>query len=48
MLAILIFGHASVFYFVLALMLGVIIAAYTSIFIAAPLIVYWSDKKLKK
>ncbi len=48
MFAILIFGHASIFYFVLALMLGVIIAGYTSIFIAAPLIVYWSDKKLKK
>ncbi len=48
MFAILFFGHASIFYFVLALMLGVVIAAYTSIFIAAPLIVYWSEKKLKK
>lgn len=48
MLAILIFGHGSIFYFVLALMLGVLIAAYTSIFIAAPLIVYWSNKNLKK
>jgi preprotein translocase subunit SecF len=48
MLAILIFGHESIFYFVLALMLGVIIASYTSIFLAAPLIVYWSDKKIEK
>lgn len=48
MLAILLFGHASIFYFVLALMLGVVIAAYTSVFIAAPLIVHWSEKTLKK
>lgn len=45
MFAILIFGHASIFYFVLALTLGVLIAAYTSVFIAAPLIVYWSTGK---
>ncbi|MEK7547890.1 MAG: protein translocase subunit SecF [Patescibacteria group bacterium] len=48
MLAILLFGHASIFYFVLALTLGVLIAAYSSIFVAAPLIVYWSTKKLKR
>lgn len=48
MFAILIFGHASIFYFVLALTLGVVIAGYSSVFIAAPLIVYWSAKKLEK
>lgn len=48
MFAILFFGHASIFYFILALTLGVIIAAYTSIFIAAPLIVHWSTKKLQR
>lgn len=48
MFAILFFGHESIFYFILALTLGVIIAAYTSIFIAAPLIVYWSTKKLQR
>lgn len=48
MFAILFFGHASIFYFILALTLGVVIAGYTSVFIAAPLIVYWSTKKLQR
>lgn len=44
MAAILIFGSPSIFYFVLTLTLGVLIAAYSSVFIAAPLIVYWSTR----
>ncbi len=39
--AIYLFGGESVRYFVLALMLGVVVGTYSSIFIASPLLVVW-------
>ena len=41
LLAIYLFGGESVKYFVLALMLGVVVGTYSSIFIASPLLVVW-------
>ncbi len=45
LLAVYIFGGESVRYFVLALILGVIIGTYSSIFIASPIVVLWNSKK---
>ncbi len=48
LLALMFFGTSSIFYFVLALFLGISIGTYSSIFIVAPLLVSWkewSDKK---
>ncbi len=45
LVAILIFGHASIFYFILALTIGVFFGAYSSIFVATPLLVYWKNWK---
>lgn len=45
LVAILIFGSPSIFYFVLALTIGILIGTYSSIFIASPLLVAWSKKK---
>lgn len=45
LLAVYIFGGESIRYFVLALIIGVIIGTYSSIFIASPLLVFWNSKK---
>lgn len=45
--ALLLFGGSSIFYFVLALMIGIITGTYSSIFIASPLLLFW-QKVLKK
>lgn len=48
LLALLFLGADSIFFFVLALSLGIIIGTYSSIFIAAPLLAewkLWADKK---
>lgn len=42
--SLLIFGADAIFYFVLALTLGIIVGTYSSIFLAAPLLVTWKDK----
>lgn len=39
--ALLVFGDASIFTFSLALIIGIIISAYSSVFLAAPLLVAW-------
>jgi len=44
LLAILFFGSDSIFYFVLALTIGIGIGTYSSIFIAAPLLVKWNKR----
>ncbi len=44
LIAMLLFGGASVFYFVLALLVGVVVGTYSSIFIASPLLYLWSKK----
>ena len=45
LLAILIFGSPSIFYFVLALTFGIFTGAYSSIFIASPLLILWSNRR---
>lgn len=47
LLIIVIFGAASTRYFALAMTLGMIVATYSSIFIAAPLLVVWNNRKTK-
>ena len=42
-----IFGGETIRFFVLALMLGVIIGTYSSIFIASPLLLFWYKRKYK-
>ncbi|MEA3273496.1 MAG: protein translocase subunit SecF [Patescibacteria group bacterium] len=42
---ILFFGGQSTFYFVLALMAGIISGTYSSIFLASPLLVWWKQRK---
>jgi len=39
--ALFLFGGASISWFVLALILGIILGTYSSIFIAAPLLLFW-------
>ncbi len=41
LISILIFGSPSIFYFILALTIGIILGTYSSIFIAPPIMVYW-------
>ena len=40
-IALLVYGDESIFTFSLALILGIIISAYSSVFLAAPLLVAW-------
>jgi len=46
--AILLFGGASVKYFSLALIFGIIVGTYSSIFVASPLVLIWYHWKFKK
>ena len=48
LIAILLFGSESVFFFVLALTIGTAIGTYSSLFIATPLLVSWQKKAVKK
>lgn len=48
LLALLIFGSPSIFYFVLALVLGIIVGTYSSIFTASPALVLWNRWVEKK
>ncbi|MFH1098716.1 MAG: protein translocase subunit SecF [Candidatus Uhrbacteria bacterium] len=48
LLAIIVFGGASVRYFALALAIGIGVGAYSSIFIAAPLLVTWHNHKNRR
>jgi preprotein translocase subunit SecF len=43
LLGLLFFGAESIFYFVLALTIGILIGTYSSIFLAAPLLVTWKN-----
>lgn len=43
LIALLIFGAPSIFFFVLALTLGIAIGTYSSIFLAAPMLVTWKE-----
>jgi preprotein translocase subunit SecF len=44
LIAIYFFGGDSVKYFALALIIGIFLGAYSSIFIASPILVWWSGK----
>ncbi|MFT7184516.1 MAG: SecD/SecF fusion protein [Oceanicoccus sp.] len=46
-LALLIWGAPSIFWFVLALAIGIIAGTYSSIFVASPLLVWWNDRANK-
>jgi len=48
LVALLILGSASIFYFVLALVIGTIVGTYSSIFIASPVLVWWNTRAEKK
>ncbi|MFC1700657.1 protein translocase subunit SecF [Patescibacteria group bacterium] len=47
LLAVFLLGGANIKYFALALMSGVVLGTYSSLFIASPLIVIWNNKKSK-
>ncbi len=44
LIAVLIFGSPVLFYFILALTLGIVLGTYSSIFLATPLLVFWKKK----
>ncbi|PIR96277.1 MAG: protein translocase subunit SecF [Candidatus Doudnabacteria bacterium CG10_big_fil_rev_8_21_14_0_10_42_18] len=48
LLALLLFGGETIKYFVLTLFVGVSIGTYSSIFVASPLLIFWSRDKFKK
>lgn len=48
LVAILILGSSSIFYFILALTAGTIVGTYSSIFTASPLLVMWNKIQMKK
>ncbi len=47
LLSLLLFGGATIKYFVLALFLGVVVGTYSSIFIASPVLVLWQRWKTR-
>lgn len=47
LLALLMFGGESIYYFVLALFIGVITGTYSSIFVAAPILVIWQRWRMR-
>ena len=48
LLAMLFFGSASLFWFILALVIGITVGTYSSIFIASMLLVWWDKRAAKK
>ncbi len=48
LMAVLIFGGESIFAFVLALLVGIIVGTYSSIFIAAALLVDWTEWSIRR
>jgi len=48
LLSVLIFGGESIFSFVLALIVGIIVGTYSSIFVASALLVDWTEWSIKK
>jgi len=45
LIAIYLFGGESVKYFALALIIGIFLGAYSSIFIASPILVWWTNRR---
>lgn len=48
LVALLILGSTSIFWFVLALVLGTIVGTYSSIFVASPVLVWWNNRAQAK
>ena len=48
LLALFLFGGATIHYFILALLIGVIVGIYTSLFIAGPLLVVWEKHQWRE
>lgn len=48
LLALILFGGESIFYFVLALLIGIVLGTYSSIFIASPLLLVWQKISKKR
>ena len=46
--ALLLFGGESIRYFVLALLIGIVVGTYSSIFIASPILHIWHQRDLKR
>lgn len=46
--ALLLFGGESIRYFVIALLVGMVVGTYSSIFISAPLLMFWQNLDLKR
>lgn len=48
LLSIVLFGGSSIFYFSLALLVGIFFGTYSSIFLASPLLVWWQEMAAKR
>lgn len=48
LIALLIVGPQSLFYFILTILIGILAGTYSSIFVASPLLVLWHNLSLKK
>ncbi len=48
LLSIVLFGGSSIFYFSLALLIGIFFGTYSSIFLASPLLVWWQEMSAKR
>lgn len=48
LVALLVLGSTSIFFFVLALVLGTIVGTYSSIFVASPVLVWWNNRAVAK
>ena len=48
LVALLVLGSTSIFWFVLALVLGTIVGTYSSIFVASPVLVWWNNKAIAR
>ncbi len=46
LLSLLLFGGDTIRYFVLALIIGILVGTYSSIFVASPLLSYWQERRL--
>jgi SecD/SecF fusion protein len=48
LVALLVLGSTSIFWFVLALVLGTIVGTYSSIFVASPVLVWWNNRAIAR
>lgn len=48
LVALLFFGSSSIFYFVLTLIIGMVVGTYSSLFLATPVVAYWTQWREKR